>query len=72
MPRLGPINRGELISYLRSSAFTGPHPSRTHAFMVGRGRRVRLPNPHHGDLSTSLLLLILRQAGISREEWEPL
>ena len=72
MPRLGPIKRGELISYLHSLDFTGPHPGRTHAFMVGRGRRVRLPNPHRGDISTSLLLRILRQAGISREEWEQL
>jgi hypothetical protein len=29
-----------------------------------------LPNPHRGDISRELLARILRQAGISRKEWE--
>jgi hypothetical protein len=33
---------------------------------------VRLPNPHGGDISTGLLARLLREAGISREEWEAL
>ena len=33
------------------------------------GIRVVLPNPHQGDISRDLLARILRQAGISREEW---
>jgi len=33
---------------------------------------VRIPNPHQGDISQALLLRILKQAGISREEWEAL
>ncbi len=31
---------------------------------------VRIPNPHPGDIPLSLLGRILRQAGISRREWE--
>ena len=34
--------------------------------------RVRIPNPHRGDIGRRLLADILRQAGISREEWENL
>jgi hypothetical protein len=34
--------------------------------------RVRVPNPHHGDIGRELLTRILRQAGLSREEWEAL
>jgi hypothetical protein len=34
--------------------------------------RVPIPNPHQGDVSQALLLRILKQAGISREEWEAL
>jgi hypothetical protein len=31
-----------------------------------------IPNPHRGDISTSLLLKILRQAGIDRDQWTTL
>jgi hypothetical protein len=34
--------------------------------------KVYIPNPHEGDVSRQLLLHILKQAGISREEWEAL
>jgi predicted RNA binding protein YcfA (HicA-like mRNA interferase family) len=35
-------------------------------------RSVRIPNPHQGDIGTGLLNRLLKQAGISREEWEQL
>lgn len=31
-----------------------------------------IPNPHRGDIGRELLIHILRQAGISRREWEAL
>jgi len=31
--------------------------------------KVRIPNPHRGNISPHLLAEILRQAGISRGEW---
>ncbi len=31
---------------------------------------VRIPNPHQGGVSVSLLARLLKQAGVSREEWE--
>jgi len=33
-------------------------------------RAVRIPNPHRKDISDALLSEILRQADISRKEWE--
>ena len=33
---------------------------------------VRIPNPHVGDIGRGLLTEILREAGISRGEWEAL
>jgi hypothetical protein len=33
---------------------------------------IRIPNPHRGDIGRSLLAEILKQAGISRKEWERL
>ncbi len=33
---------------------------------------LRIPNPHAQEIGRGLLVRILRQAGIEREEWEPL
>jgi hypothetical protein len=41
-------------------------------FMMGRGIKLRIPNPHAEDISRGLLVRILRQARIERKEWEAL
>ena len=33
---------------------------------------LRIPNPHQGDIGKSLLSRLLKQAGVSREDWEKL
>ncbi len=33
---------------------------------------IPIPNPHHGDISREFLLRILKEAGVSREDWEAL
>ncbi|HZO24709.1 MAG TPA: type II toxin-antitoxin system HicA family toxin [Chloroflexota bacterium] len=65
-----PVSRAELIRRLRRLGFEGPFVGGRHQFMVGRGRRLIVPNPHAGDIGVSLLSRILRQAGISRAEWD--
>jgi hypothetical protein len=72
MPVIGPISRADLIRYLRQLGFTGPHPGRRHQVMRSGGVTVRIPNPHPGDIGRDLLMRILREAGISRDEWEAL
>lgn len=72
MPPIAPINRKNLIYYLKQCGFEGPFPARRHARMSKDGLNIRIPNPHQSDISKSLLLEILKQAGISREEWEQL
>ncbi len=72
MPSFGPIRRDQLLFYLRRLGFDGPYRGARHQFMEGRGVRVRIPNPHRGDISRSLLAEILRQAGVTRDEWEAL
>ena len=72
MPRIGPTSRRELIDGLRRLGFDGPKSGGDHQYMDGRGRRVPIPNPHESDLSRGLLMRILREAGISRDEWEAL
>ena len=38
-------------------------------FMSRKDLDVRIPNPHEGDISSDLLIRILKQAGVSRREW---
>jgi predicted RNA binding protein YcfA (HicA-like mRNA interferase family) len=72
MPPFGPIKRADLIYYLRKAGFEDPKPGRKHAYMKRGSVKVRIPNPHEGDVSKDLLRRILRDALISREEWEKL
>lgn len=72
MPRVGPVGRRDLIRYLSRLGFEGPYSGGKHQFMARGDATVRLPNPHEGDVSLGLLTRILRQAGVSREEWERL
>ena len=72
MPRVGPIKRRDLIQHLRTLGFTVPHPRAKHEIMRKENNWVLVPNPHRGDIGTELLARIMRQAGISREEWEKL
>ena len=49
--------------------FEGPYAGGSHEFMVCGNRRVILPNPHRREVGTDLLIRLLRQAGITREDW---
>jgi hypothetical protein len=40
--------------------------------MIRDSLRVRIPNPHQGDISRNLLARILKQAAIELDEWENL
>jgi predicted RNA binding protein YcfA (HicA-like mRNA interferase family) len=72
MPPFGPIDRRRLIRALHDAGFAGPFTGGKHEVMRRGDVRVRIPNPHRGDISRNLLAAILREAGISREEWERL
>mgnify|MGYP002403353482 CR=1 FL=1 len=72
MPKFGPIKRRDLIAFLRQLGFDGPFPGGKHDYMQRGQNRVRIPNPHRGDISLDLLREILSQAKISNQEWESL
>jgi predicted RNA binding protein YcfA (HicA-like mRNA interferase family) len=72
VPRLGPIKRAELIRYLQNLGFEGPYSGGKHQFMLKGSLRLRLPNPHKGDVGKELLSRILKQAGIDKDSWEKL
>jgi predicted RNA binding protein YcfA (HicA-like mRNA interferase family) len=72
MPPFGAISRKDLIKFLKKYGFEGLHSGGKHQFMVKENVTLRVPNPHQGDIGKSLLVRILRQANISKEEWEEL
>jgi predicted RNA binding protein YcfA (HicA-like mRNA interferase family) len=72
MPAWGPISRRVLVSRLKKLGFTGPYSGGKHEFMVRGDLVVTIPNPHGRDIGLGLLAVILRQAGVSRKDWEAL
>ncbi len=70
MPAFGPVKRPELVKYLRKYGFDGPYSGGKHPFMVKGDLSLAIPNPHRKEIGRELLSRILRQAGISKEEWE--
>ncbi len=72
MPGVRPIKRRDLLRYLSQLGFEGPYSGGKHQFVIRGPLTIHIPNPHDGDIGVGLLLRILRQAGISREEWERL
>ena len=70
MPPFAPTSRRKLVAALRALGFDGPYAGGKHQFMIRGEVTVVLPNPHRTDIGVGLLGRILRQAGISREEWE--
>ncbi len=72
MPPFGPIKRRDLIACLRRAGFSGPFAGGKHEFMQRGELSLTIPNPHGSDIGPNLLNQVLRQAGMSREEWERL
>ena len=70
MPGFTPVSRRELLQRLKRLGFEGPYTGSRHEFMLREDCRLILPNPHRGDISIDLLTRLLRQSGITREEWQ--
>ncbi len=66
------ISWRKLVQKFRRLGFDGPYSGGRHLFMIKGAFKIRIPNPHKGDISASLVSEILRQAGISKVDWENL
>ncbi|OPX73282.1 MAG: YcfA-like protein [Methanoregulaceae archaeon PtaU1.Bin059] len=71
MSKLGPERLDQVIRKLRMLGFIGPIPGGKHQRMVNLSTRKIIPLPVHGrtEISVGLIREIIREAGISREEW---
>jgi predicted RNA binding protein YcfA (HicA-like mRNA interferase family) len=63
------LSRKDLIRKFRALGYSGPFSGGKHQFMIKGSQKIRVPNPHVSDISASLVKEILRQAGISSQEW---
>jgi predicted RNA binding protein YcfA (HicA-like mRNA interferase family) len=64
-----PVTRAVLIRRLQSLGFEGPFVGGRHQFMIRGSVRLIAPNPHRQEIGLDLLSRILRQAGVSRNDW---
>lgn len=69
MPRLTPVSWNTLVKRLRELGFEGPYAGGKHPQMRRGDLTVIIPNPHEGEIGVGLLARLLRQAGLSRDEW---
>jgi predicted RNA binding protein YcfA (HicA-like mRNA interferase family) len=69
MSRLTPISWHNLVKRLHELGFEGPYSGGKHPQMRRGDVTVIIPNRHEGDIGVGLLSRLLRQAGVSREEW---
>lgn len=69
---LKPPSRRELVRRLKTRGFEGPYPSGKHQWVRRGSVRIIVPDPHGSDIDPSLTRRILRQGGISEDEWNQL
>ena len=69
MTRLSPTSWVELVTRLRQLGFEGPYQGGKHPYMIKGSLVLTIPNPHRREISIALLPRILRQAGVTKEEW---
>lgn len=71
MPRLSPLRHREVVAKLRRLGYEGPESGSNHPIMTNPVTRKTIPVPNHGskDIGIGLIRRIIRQAGITVEEW---
>lgn len=70
MPPFGLIKQKDLVRNLKFLGFDGPYSGGKYPFMIKGTLTIAIPNPHRSQLGKELLSRILKQASISREDWE--
>jgi predicted RNA binding protein YcfA (HicA-like mRNA interferase family) len=69
LSKLRSVSHNELVGGLKTFGFEGPFTGGRHLYMLKGNLRLTIPNPHRQKIGIDLLMRILHQAGIAREEW---
>lgn len=74
MPKLSPLKPQQVIRKLRELGFSGPIPGGRHIRMVWPETGQIIPIPMHKgkDVSVGLIRAIIREVGLTPEEWNQL
>lgn len=57
-----------MIAAFKALGWEGPFSGGKHLYMTKGEKTQTIPNPH-GDIGVGLISSVLKQAGISKEEW---
>ena len=68
--KVGPVSWREFIQKLKALGFDGPFQGGKHPYMIRGDLVLTVPNKHCGDIGVDLLKRILKQAGVTADEWE--
>jgi predicted RNA binding protein YcfA (HicA-like mRNA interferase family) len=69
MEKLSPVSWNNFVTRLKELGFEGPFFGGRHPKMRKNKLTIIIPNKHEGDIGVGFLTRLLRQAGISKEEW---
>jgi predicted RNA binding protein YcfA (HicA-like mRNA interferase family) len=69
MPKLTPVSRRKFIQRLHELGFEGPFAGGKHPQMRRGNLTLIIPNEHESDIGPGFLSRLLKQSGISHEEW---
>lgn len=69
MAKLSPVSWSDLVKRPCVLGFEGSYRGGKHYFMVRGNTVLTIPNPHRKDIGVDLLFRILKQAGITKDEW---
>jgi predicted RNA binding protein YcfA (HicA-like mRNA interferase family) len=69
MVKLAPVSWTDLVKKLHTFGFDGPFQGGKHPYMIKSNLVLTIPNQHREPITTELLSRIIKQGGITREEW---
>ena len=69
MDKLSPVSWNNLVRKLKKFGFEGPYQGGKHPYMVKGDLVLTIPNPHKKEIGVDLLIRVLRQANIAKEQW---
>lgn len=71
MPKLSPLSSAQIIRKLRKFGFKGPIAGGRHSRMIHPERKLIIPIPLYSgkDVSIGLIRAIIREVGITPQEW---
>lgn len=72
MAKITPVSWNTLVKRLRKLGFEGPYTGGKHPYMIKRDVVLTIPNRHKKEIGIDLLVRILKQGDIDKEDWRKL